>query len=145
MSEPVTGILSNASLLPRWTASELEAVLREIRRIQREVEVEWDLGAGEGWARLSSDGELCALIRAPTTVNSAPRVAFLNRGCGSSPTLGSALEAAGVEVFTVADFDAPIFSIDSSDLKDFVDGPLPPSHVFNPHRFAVNDLVFVSE
>jgi hypothetical protein len=89
--------------------------------------------------------DVCAAIRAPTTVNPAMRFAFLKRGCAAFEELTELLARARVEQVAVDDFDAPTLSVGLPDLESFIDGPLPPLHVFDPERFAVNDLVFVSE
>jgi len=107
--------------------------------------VEWNVAAGEGWARLLSDGDLCAAIRAPTTVARELRFAFVRRDCRCSNDISRILSASGADVVWVSDFDESNLAIAAHDLAVFIDGDVPPLHVFDPDRFAAGDLIFVSE
>jgi hypothetical protein len=137
-------ILANADRLPTWNADELTSVLHQVRTSLPALEIEWNLAAGEGWARIWSDTNLCAAVRAPTTANTAIRFSFLRRSSLTEP-LKRVLDAANVATVEIEDFDAPSLSVQMVDLESFVDGPLPPLHVFDPAHFAANDLVFVTE
>jgi hypothetical protein len=96
-------ILTDADSLSTWTAEEPTSLLREVRRAIPGLVVEWDLGAGEGWARILLEDDLCAAIRAPTTVTSATRFAFLKRDCAAFGDLSRRLEEARVEHVAVDD------------------------------------------
>jgi hypothetical protein len=69
-------ILDQASDLPTWNAEELGNVLDEVLTSAPALRVDWELEAGEGWARIWSESDLCALVRAPTTANRATRFGF---------------------------------------------------------------------
>jgi hypothetical protein len=138
-------ILHGVEFMPTWTADELVTFLGKITRSIPALRLEWDLGAGEGWARLLLDDDLCATVRAPTTANAATRFAFVRGDCPKQDELAQLLTRAQVEQVVIDDFEEVSLSAEPSDLAWFIDGRLPPKHAFDPASFAASDLVFVSE
>jgi hypothetical protein len=138
-------ILDGVESMPTWTADELVPLLGKITSSIPALRLEWDLGAGEGWTRLLLGDDLCATVRAPTTANAATRFAFLRGDCPTYDGLAQLLNGAHVEQVVIDDFEDASFYAEVSDLASFVDGRLPPKHVFDPSSFAASDLVFVSE
>jgi len=129
-----------------WDAGELRALFDVLLAQDPSLTVSWDLGAGEGWAFVWVDEDVCAKVRAPTTVSRAKRFAFIAHDSPATKTLLRIFAVNDVGVVEVSsDFESPLLSIEVADLIAFEDGPLPPTHAFSPRRFAPNDLVFVTE
>jgi hypothetical protein len=127
--------------MPTWSAEELTAVLNDLAALTP-IRITWDLTEGYEWASIYSGSDLCAIVRAPMTVNRARRFVFVQRGCSISDLLKTTFASSKCQVVELDDFEAPILSVRRSDLSEFMQRPLPPPHEFDPERFAANDLAF---
>jgi hypothetical protein len=137
-------ILHTVEVMPTWDAGELGAVLDAIRDAEPSSRLDWDLDAGEEWARVLNADEVDALIRAPTSVARAHRFAFVRSGSSAAESLLAILRRNEAHTVELEDFELPSLSIDPDDLVAFVGRAMPQAHVFDPARFSANDLWFVS-
>jgi hypothetical protein len=130
--------------MPTWNADEFVDFLCSVRAALPSSHFDWDLDAGEEWARILNSDEVDGLIRAPTTVAPCHRFAFVRSGSCASALLRPLLEQVRVEVVELDDFELPTLSVRADNLAAFVGPNAPPTHAFDPNRFSASDLWFVS-
>jgi hypothetical protein len=139
----VQQILEGAAAMPHWNIGEFRGLLREILS-DDETSIEWDAEAGEEWAFIIRESELCAALRAPTTSVAAIRFAFVGSQC-SGLSFRRLLDRNKVTYVDVHDFDAEVFASSRVDLANFAYGRTLPESVLDPSCFAANDLIFVTQ
>jgi hypothetical protein len=110
-----------------WSTTRVEDLVREIAHTVVGSHVDWDLGAGENWARVLLGDDVCALVSAemPLVILRAS----LAGGVDSGP---------GVEVVTVDNFHAREHEIDAGTAEAL--GVTVPLAQFDRGAFSVMDL-----
>ncbi len=119
-----------------WSKEKLIDVVNLILSLVGTGKLDWDIGAGEDWARILGEKETIAFIRVDFPL-AIVREAY-------ATTLRAALEKTGVVSIFVPDFERRLYELSMSELGNIFPRWHTEVEIIDPQNFSIDELWYAT-